>query len=205
MPLFVTSFVKFSKIFVKPLITSCQICHFPKNRQLSTCHFLSSHFNIWPKPWWIFGILVIFAEICLYRLNLPFSYNRYLYKIAVFVFSFKFCQSFDGFFQKFFGFVKHGIFVKNPQLMASFFCHLVLIFAKPLINSCQTRSFHQSCFLANYQQAIFPDLWWILAKFANFATFVFFVKPTTIDMPVLSSCFNFYQTFYKFLPNLSFS
>ena len=37
-----------------------------------------------------------------------------------------------------------------------------------------------------------------LPKFANFAKFVIFVKPTIIDMPLLSSCFNFYQT-YKFL------
>ena len=36
-----------------------------------------------------------------------------------------------------------------------------------------------------------------LPKFANFAKFVIFVKPTIIDMPLLSSCFNFYQT-YKF-------
>ena len=47
-------------IFVNPLITSCQIrhlrkiCHCPKNCQLSTCPFLSSHLNIWPNPWWIF-------------------------------------------------------------------------------------------------------------------------------------------------------
>ena len=62
MPLFVISFVNFLKTFVKPWITSYQICH-----------FLSSHLNIWPNPWWIFGILAIFAEICLYRLNFPFS------------------------------------------------------------------------------------------------------------------------------------
>ena len=43
LPLFVISL----EIFVKPLITSCQICHrrkiflCPKNRQLSTCPFLS--------------------------------------------------------------------------------------------------------------------------------------------------------------------
>ena len=53
MPLFVIS-------FVKPLITSCQICHFPKNPQLSTCHVLSSDLNIWPNSWWIFGTLNIF-------------------------------------------------------------------------------------------------------------------------------------------------
>ena len=98
--------------FTKAFITSCQsryfrkICRFCKKRQLSTCHFLSSHLNISPNPWWIFGILAIFVGICLYRLNLPFSYNHYLYKIPVFVFSFKFCQTFDRFFQKFVDFAK---------------------------------------------------------------------------------------------------
>ena len=45
----------------------------------------------------------------------------------------------------------------------------------------------------------------VLAKFAGFAKYVIFVKPTIIDMPLLSSCFNFCQTLNKFLPNLSFS
>ena len=38
----------------------------------------------------------------------------------------------------------------------------------------------------------------VLAKFAGFAKYVIFVKPTIIDMPLLSSCFNFYQTLNKF-------
>ena len=33
----------------------------------------------------------------------------------------------------------------------------------------------------------------ILAKFTGFAKYVIFVKPTIIDMPLLSSCFNFCQ------------
>ena len=37
----------------------------------------------------------------------------------------------------------------------------------------------------------------VLAKFAGFAKYVIFVKPTIIDMPLLSSCFNFYQTLNK--------
>ena len=81
---------------------------------------------------------------------------------------------------------------------------------------------------------VLPDRWWILAqfpissnlpvlckspthmpvllshclnpaKFAGFAKYVLFVKPTIIDMPLLSSCFNFCQTLNKFLQNLSFS
>ena len=201
--------------FVKPFITSCQsryfchICHFCKNRQPSTCHFLSSHLNIWPNPWWIFAILAILAEIFLYRLNLLFPYNHhlsgigscYLYKMPVSVVLFKFCQTLDRFFQKFVDFAKIAFLLTPtindiPLLSSCFNCCQILaklaIFAKVAI-------------LANYQKAIFPDLLWILAKFVNFATFVTFVKPTIIDVPVSSSCFNFYQNFYKFFPNLSFS
>ena len=112
---FFISFVNFFKIFVKPLITSWKNCHFPKNRQLSKCHFLSSHLNIWPNP---------------YRLNLPLSYNYYLCKMPVFVVTLKFCQTFEGFYQKFVDFAKKWHFRKNPQLMTSFLCHLVSIFAK---------------------------------------------------------------------------
>ena len=73
MPLFVISL----QIFVKPSITSCQIRHLrkifhgPKNRQLSTLPFLSSHLNIWPNPWWMFGTLAIFLEICLCQYSPP--------------------------------------------------------------------------------------------------------------------------------------
>ena len=102
-------------------------------------------FEYLAKPLMNFGILAIFAEICLYRLNLPFLYNQYLYKMPVFVVSFRFCQTFDRFFQKFVDFTKKWHFRKNPQLTTSFFCYLVLIFAKPLINSCQIGHFHQSC------------------------------------------------------------
>ena len=35
-------------------------------------------------------------------------------------------------------------------------------------------------------------------KFADFAKYVIFVKPTVIDMPLLSSCLDFCQTFIKF-------
>ena len=80
---------------------------------------------------------------------------------------------------------------------------------------------------------VLPDRGWILAHFPTFAIFVkiancqydcfvvslsqslpnspvrfakyvIFVKPTIIDMPLLSSCFNFCQTLNKFFPNLSF-
>ena len=45
----------------------------------------------------------------------------------------------------------------------------------------------------------------ILAKFTGFAKYVIFVKPTIIDMPLLSSAFNFCQTGNNFFPHLSFS
>ena len=86
-----------------------------------------------------------FCWNCLYRLNLPFSYNRYLYKMPVFVVSFKSCQTW-WIFPKIRWFRKKWHFRKNPQLTTSFFCHLVLIFAKPLINSCQIRHFRQNCY-----------------------------------------------------------
>ena len=67
-----------------------------------------------------FRILATFAEICIYRLNLPFSYNHCLYTMPVFVVSFKFCQTFDSFFQKFVDFTKWH-FRKKPQLTTFFF------------------------------------------------------------------------------------
>ena len=70
-------------------------------------------FEYLAKPLMNFGILAIFAEICLYRLNLPFSYSHYLYKMPAFVVSSKFCQTFDRFFQKFVDFTKIDIFVKT--------------------------------------------------------------------------------------------
>ena len=84
LPLFIISLW----IFVKPLITSCQIrhrrkiCHCPKNRQLSTCPFLSSHLNIWPNPWWMFGTLTIFVEICLLSIFPSLSPHLRFYQIV---------------------------------------------------------------------------------------------------------------------------
>ena len=44
-----------------------------------------------------------------------------------------------------------------------------------------------------------PDLWWILDKFANFAKYVIFVRPTTIGMPLFSSSFNLGQGYKYFI------
>ena len=144
--------------FGKPFIT-----HLPKSLFSPNLSFLLKSptvnmplfvipFEYLAKPLMNFGILAIFAEICLYRLNLPFSYNHYLYKMPVFVVSFKFCQTCDRFFQK---------FVKNPQLTTSFCCHLVLIFAKLLMNPCQISEFCNICHFRkthNYRHACFVIL-----------------------------------------------
>ena len=152
-------------LFVKPLITSCQIrhlckiCHCRKNRQLSTCPFLSSHLNIWPNPWWFFWHT---RHICR---NLPFV------NIPLFVTSFEVLPDRWWILAQFpFSQICH--FWVNRQLSICLFCCLIVS---------------------------------ILAKFAGFAKYVIFVKPTIIDMPLLSSWFNFCQILKKFLPNLSFS
>lgn len=70
--------------FLQPLIPSCQIRHFrktghlPKNRQLSTCLFVSSNLNIWPNLWWILACSLFLPKFSFFRLNFIFYYNRYL-------------------------------------------------------------------------------------------------------------------------------
>ena len=69
-------------------------------------------------------------------------------------------------------------------------CHLIWGFAKPLMDSCH---FFQLLFSWKLPAAnspfllshlfFLPDLRWILAKLANFAKYVIFVRPTIIDMP----------------------
>ena len=97
-------------------------------------------FEYLAKPLMNFGILSIFAEICLYRLNLPFSYNHYLHKC--------------------------------PFLSSH------LNFAKPLID------FSRNLLIS-------PKM-------------AFSLKPTINDILLLSSGFNFCQTFDKLLPNWPF-
>ena len=128
MPLFVIS-------FVKPLITSCQICYFPKNRQLSTCHVLSSDLNIWPNSWLIFGILAtafflptkfaFIACICHFLIN-----NAFCTRCPFLPSHLNFAKPLMDF-PEFHWFRKKWHFRKNPQLTTSFFCHLVQ-------NFCQT-------------------------------------------------------------------
>ena len=54
------------------------------------------------------------------------------------------------------------------------------------------------CFVVSLSQSLPNSL-------VRFAKYVIFVKPTIIDMPLLSSCFNFCQTGNNFFPHLSFS
>ena len=150
---------------MKPLITSCQIrhlrkiCHCPKNRQLSTCPFLSSHLNIWPNPWWIFGTLTIFVEICLLSIFPSLSPDLRFYQVVG-------------------GFLLNSPFSQIlPFLWKTPTVNMTVLLSHCL-NPCQTRRFRKIC---------------------NF------VKPTIIDMPLLSSCSSFCQTLNNFFPNLSFS
>ena len=136
------------------MITSCQIrhlckiCHCPNNRQLSTCPFLSSHLNIWPNPWCIFGTPTIFVENCLLSIFPSLSPHLRFYQIVGgFLLNSPFSQ------------ICHVC--ENRQLSIWLFCCLIVS---------------------------------ILAKLAAFAKYVIFVKPTIIDMPLLSSCSNFLQT-----------
>ena len=123
MPLLSTGF----NIIVKPLTTSCKIrhlrkiCYFTKHLQLSTCLFLSSYLNIWPNPWWIFGIFAIFAEICLFALICHFP--------IIPLFTRRPFLSCHLNFANLRWFRQRLPFRKKPQSTTWFFCHLVLIFA----------------------------------------------------------------------------
>ena len=96
--------------FCQTLINFCQICHFYKIvicQDAPFCH-----------PF-VFGQtlqLSIFAEICRFRLNLPFSYNRHLSSFRSLSPHLSFCQTFNGFlpnppFSQFANFVKSILLV----------------------------------------------------------------------------------------------
>ena len=151
-----------------PLLSSC--LHF-----CQTCHFYKivicqdapfCHLIcIWPNSWTLHFCPVFF----LFRLNLPFSYyNHHLSRFPSLSLQLRFCQTFNGF-------LPNSLFLKFA------------IFAK--IANCQYASFVVSF---NFFCQTFNES---LAKFANFAKNVIFVNPTIIDMPLLSSCSSFCQTF----------
>ena len=162
MPLFVISLW----MFVKPLITSCQIrhrrkiCHCPKNRQLSTYPF--SHLI------WIFG----------QTLDEFLAHSPYLWNFVFGQYS-PLCHLIWGF-----NHILGGFLLNSPFSQ-------IAIFVKNA--NCQ-----YDCFVVSLSQS-FPN------SPVRFAKYVIFVKPTIIDMPLFSSCFNFCQTLNKFFPNLSFS
>ena len=89
--------------------------------------------------------------------NLPFSYNRHLSSFPSSSPHLTFWQTFDGFL---------------PNSPVSPICHF--------------RENHQLPIGLFCSHLIFwPDLWWILDKFANFAKYVIFIRPTIIDMPLV--------------------
>ena len=114
--------------------------------QLSTCPFLSSHLNIWPNPWWIFGRLTIFVEICLLSIFPSLSPHLRFYQIM------------------------GGFFLNSPFSQICHFCE-------------------------NRQLPIWLFCCLIVSNLAKFVIWCHFSKLTIIDMPLLSPCFNFCQTF----------
>ena len=135
------SFVVSFKFFARPLHVMnplpnspiSQNMSFSQNPQLSTCLFC--------HPAYIFAKLVIFiklsfvkmplfvisfvfgqtlelsvfAEICRFRLNLPFSYNRHLSSFPSLSPHLSFCQTFDGFLPNH-PFSQFANFVKSPTV-----------------------------------------------------------------------------------------
>ena len=175
----------------------CPICHSCYNRHLSRCPFLSSlckvlsiFDNFLPK-FVIFAKFVIVLKIASYQ-HAPFCHLIWI-----------FGQTLDDFFGTLAIFVEIYLFSIFPSLSPQMrFCQTVDGF---LPNS----PFSQIChFCVNRHLSICLFCCFIvsvLAKFAGFAKYVIFVKPTIIDMPLLWSCFNFCQTLNKFFPHLSFS
>ena len=156
MPLFVISL----KIFIKPLITSCQIhhprkiCHCPKNRQLSTFPSLSSHLNIWPNPWWIFGALAIFVEICL--LSIFPSLPPHL----------RFCQLVDGFLlNSLFSQICHFLWKSPTVNMPVLLSHC--------LNPCQIRRF---CKICQFDSLLF--------EYGNFVSYITSLLESRIETEV---------------------
>ena len=140
-------FVNFCQTFDNflPNSPSLQNWHSPKNRQLSTCPFLSSHLNIWPNPW---RFLWHTRHICR---NLPFL------NIPLFVTS-------------------NEVLPDRWWILAQFpiFSNLPFLYKSPTVNM-PVLLFH----------CLSP------CQIPGFAKYVIFLKPTIIDIPLLSSCFNF--------------
>ena len=100
-------------------------------------------FEYLAKPLMNFGTLAIFVEICLFLLNLPFSYyNRHLWRFPSLSLQLRFCQTFNGScpilpFLKFAIFAKIAIFCQTFTCNESFakFANFAkyVIFVKPTI------------------------------------------------------------------------
>ena len=215
-----------------PLLSSClhfcqtfinfwQICHFIKLSFVKLPLFVIS---------FVFGQtlgLSIFAEICRFRLNLPFSCNRHLPSFPSLSLHWVFAKHLMDSCP-----IPHFLNLPiswNRQLSILLVCtwrhsghvggqeqkHLsplgtklyfhvnysrkIILYWSPTLPPCLV--------VANHKNAYFVVSFKIFARpLMNPNTPIsqnlsFFVQPTIIDMPVFSSCFNFCQT-YKFLPNL---
>ena len=95
--------------FCQTFINFCQICHLDK--------IVISQDAPFGHPF-VFGQtleLSIFAEICRFRLNLPFSYNRHLSSFPSLSPHLSFCQTFDGFLPNH-PFSQFANFVKSPTV-----------------------------------------------------------------------------------------
>ena len=192
---------------------------------------LSSHLNIWPNPWYIFGIQAIFAEIWhLSRFpslwlhfsfatrlmescsipHLSFSWklptvNMFLLLPHYFFFgrpSMNPCQT---------GQFRNLSFSYDSQLSTCLFFHIGFIFAKPFVNSCQMCHFVKptiSCqdapfwHLPEYLAKPFKNTWLTRHFCLNFP---FSHNCHLARFPSLWPHLSFCQTFEGFLPNFPFS
>ena len=130
---------------------------------MSRCLFLLSHSNIWPNPWWIFGTLAIFVEVCLFLLNLPFSYyNRHLWRFPSLSLQLGFYQTFNGS-CPILPFLKFAIFAKIANCQYASFVVPFKFFARPLhvMNPLPNSPISQECHFRkthNYRHASFVIL-----------------------------------------------
>ena len=162
-----------------------KICHFRiKNPQLSTCLFC--HVVL------IFAKLINSCQICYFRKIVICQDATFFHLIWIFGRRLDDFVAYAPFLPKFPFFAQNLPFSYNRRL--SRFPSL-----SPHLRFCKTFDgflpFSWKLPAANGPLLLshlnfLPDLWWILAKFANSAKYVIFVKPTIIGMPLFSSSFN---------------
>ena len=197
--------------------------------KFSHAFFLSTHLWVFAKH------LINLCQIHHFWQKFAFFEKSVIVTVAFFVISFEFCPNLSCYILPKFAILKianyqHTLFCHLiwifGQTLDDFFgtlaifveiCLLsIFLSLSPHLRFCQTvdgflpnspfSEIRHSCVNRQLSMCLFCCLIVsILAKFSGFAKYAIFVKPTIIDMPLLSSCFNFCQTLNKFLPNLSFS